>query len=157
VNPDNTFTLAVDRRSAGYTALLKLADSIRSGAQQLPPKVYHFRSTPKSYRLITEKAAFSVNGDHLNVLNLPPIRLLNHPGMRLKMVASLAISRHAGGLHLRLQFLESKNRGYILTNCQTKDDTRLPPGIHNKAALWVTKRVKPKTVSGGLPSLGKRK
>lgn len=31
------------------------------------------------------------------------------------------------------------------------------PRLHNHAAIFITKKVKPKVVSGGLPSLGKRR
>lgn len=149
-------SISINRRSAGYQQLLQLVDSVRTGRTPRPEGVFHLSGPSKAYALLIESSAFHLTSAAIRVLNLPEIPIMSPLGRDLTYVASLVLVRHAGGLALRLNYLRSRTPGYIL-DCPPPENPRLPPGIHNPAALQITKRMTPRTVSGGLPSLGKKR
>ncbi len=154
--PQNNASLTISRRCVGYTQLINLIDGIKAGELPRPRGIFHLASTQNAYLLLADASAFILRQDQVQILGLPPILLTVPPACHASFAGSLVIARYASGLSLRLKLRVSRSPGYILDVPPPKKE-QLPPGIHNHAALMVTKRINPRTVCGGLPSLGKKR
>lgn len=98
--------------------------------------------------IVIPGASFSTHGDHLTVRHLGDFATASHIGRR-----------GVGYRKKRLCILE-RGCDWVAYVCLEKPKAQLAKGgkrIYSDSAIFVTGKVSPRKVSGGLPSLGRRK
>jgi hypothetical protein len=55
------------------------------------------------------------------------------------------------------KFVQTKEQGKPASKVKGAKTKKSEPRLHSHSAIFITEKVKPKVVSGGLPTLGKRK
>ena len=102
------------------------------------------------------RTAFVLEYDALAILTIPPLRLTQPFLIPPNRVSSIEIKRTVRSLDL-YAICHGTDTVSLKEARRLSRKNSLPPGIHNAAALRVTKGVYPRVVQGGLPSLGKRR
>ncbi|MDP1670782.1 MAG: hypothetical protein Q8L63_01725 [Alphaproteobacteria bacterium] len=148
--------LAVNPNAAANSQLARAMDAIWKGQVHLPSGVRVKASTPSSLTVRFTKHAFTLEFDTVAVLTFLHLKLGKKFLIPPSSVRYLDVTRTESSLALIAICSTTKTVSHKEAK-RLISKPSLPPGIHNHAALFVTEDVKPHTVKGGLPSLGKRK
>jgi hypothetical protein len=152
-----TMAFSLDREAVGYHQLFDLAARLRSGDAAPPTGVFRAGYERGAFILLLDKRAFSASAQRLRVLDLKPIPVISNGKTEFRYAAGLLVALHPRFVNVRLKFPALNAAGYKVSLISRAAKAKPGPRLHHPAAIFVTDKVKPRVVSGGLPSLGKRR
>ena len=143
-------------KSGNTTIWLRALNEIASSGRP-PPSGMRLQAGEHGEKLFyISRSAFVFEQDALVVYKLPHLNLAKAFLGALGSVVELEI--RVQGSSLTAAFICTHHRPLNAKDALSAyKKSSLPPGIHNAAALVMTKDVPVRTVSGGLPSLGKKR
>ena len=148
--------LSLSQRAAACSEFVKLVDAIWRGDLRVPPGITVIAKTDELIELNVQRNSFALEPDAVALLSLRPLRLSPPLLVPVTGVRSLTVERTKTSLRI---LADSASRKTLAPKeaMRIARKPSLPPGIHHPAALKVTAGGKPREISGGLPSLGKKR
>lgn len=152
----HSVSLRLNQKAVASSELAAFVDAVWNSRLRLPTGIAITTKTDEVIELAVQRHAFALEPDAFALLTLRPIRLAPPLLVPVTTVRQALIRRTPHTLQV---FVLCTSRETV----SLKEAIRLacrpsrPPGVHHPAALQVTAGVNPHEVSGGLPSLGKKR
>lgn len=142
--------------NSASTQLARAMDAIWRGEVHLPTGVSLVDANQDFLTIRISRPHFNLEYDSLDLFGTQHFKLPRHFLIPVGNVRFVEVTKTAESL--RVDAICSSTKEITLKEAKRRSKRgSLPPGIHHSAALTVTANVRPVTVRGGLPSLGKRK
>jgi hypothetical protein len=148
--------LEVNPKANTYQVLAKALDGVWKNEVRLPFGMTVRKSSPSMLVVTVHRTAFVIEYDALAILSIPPLKLAQPFLIPPNRVLSIELKRTALSLAI-FAICRGTSTVSLKEAKRLSRKNSLPPGVHDPAALFVTGRVSPRVVQGGLPSLGKRR
>ena len=119
-----------------------------------PEGVFRGGFERQAFVVMLDRRAYSIRDGRLHILGLGPIPLLEE--CNLEGTTSLLLAATPAYVTVRLKYPPAASEYRPSKGKQVKTRKGLPR-MHHEAAKFMTGKVRPKVMSGGLPSLGKKR
>lgn len=152
----HSVALRLNQKAFASSELAAFVDAVWQSRLRLPPGIAITTNTDEVLELEVQRRAFALEPDAFVLLTLRPIRLAPPLLVPVTTVRQALIRRTPKTLKIFVLCTSRETVSLKEANRLARRPS-LPPGIHHPAALQVTGGVSPHEVSGGLPSLGKKR
>lgn len=148
--------LELNPKTVSNSILKKALLALAAGEANAPSGVKILNAEKDGIVVRIDRAYFEIEQDAVVAFNFPHLKLTKLFLIPTSQVHQLELRVKADKLSVTA-ICTGQTPMTKLQAKKVRGARTLPPGIHNEAALFITEKVRPSTVSGGLPSLGKRR